>query len=95
MAALHERLTLITQSDMITQVIYDIAQNPEVIEPLRKEMVEVLTKGGWKKTSLYNLKLLDSVIKESQRLKPIGSGKPLFHPDFKGSFTPVTDILQP
>ncbi|KAH7049327.1 cytochrome P450, partial [Macrophomina phaseolina] len=37
----------------------------------RKEIIEVLqADGGWKKTSLYKLKLLDSCMKESQRLHP-------------------------
>ena len=38
-------------------------------------MITVLGEGGWTKTSLHNMKLLDSVIKESQRTKPIGLGK--------------------
>ncbi|PGH20409.1 hypothetical protein AJ80_03554 [Polytolypa hystricis UAMH7299] len=67
MAAIH------TTSDLATQVILDLARNPDIIEPLRQEIVKCLTEGGWKKTSLYNLKLMDSVIKESQRVKPIAS----------------------
>ncbi|OAX82832.1 hypothetical protein ACJ72_02813 [Emergomyces africanus] len=65
LAAIH------TTSDLSTQVIFDIASHPEIIEPLRKEMVDALSEGGWKKTSLYKMKLLDSVIKESQRMKPL------------------------
>ncbi|KAH8749751.1 cytochrome P450 [Diaporthe sp. PMI_573] len=60
-----------TTSDLMTQVVTDLAGHPEVIEDLRKEIKEVLSDGGWKKTTLTNMKLLDSVIKESQRLKPI------------------------
>ncbi|QSS64188.1 cytochrome P450, possible trichothecene C-8 hydroxylase [Histoplasma capsulatum] len=67
LAAIH------TTGDLSTQVILDIASHPEIIEPLRKEMIESLSEGGWKKNSLYKLKLLDSVIKESQRMKPIAS----------------------
>ncbi|KAF2186179.1 cytochrome P450 [Zopfia rhizophila CBS 207.26] len=67
LAAIH------TTSDLITQVLLDLAQHPEFVEPLRKEIINVLSEGGWKKTSLYSLKLLDSVIKESQRLKPVGT----------------------
>lgn len=65
-----------TTSDLMTQIMTDLAGHPEVIEDLRKEIKEVLSDGGWKKTSLTNMKLLDSVIKESQRLKPIQLGKP-------------------
>lgn len=48
-----------------------IARHPEIFQPLRDEVVEVLGKQGLQKISLYNLKLMDSVFKEAQRLKPI------------------------
>ncbi|KAF9875426.1 cytochrome P450 [Colletotrichum karsti] len=60
-----------TTTDLLGQVLVDLARNPEMIEPLRKEILDVLNEGGWKKTSLYSLKLLDSVVKESQRMKPL------------------------
>ncbi|KAF2501141.1 putative cytochrome P450 [Lophium mytilinum] len=60
-----------TTADMITQLMFDLAQFPEYIQPLREEVIAVLGKDGWKKTSLYNMKLLDSAMKESQRLRPI------------------------
>lgn len=62
-------------TDLLAQVVYDLASNPELVERLRSEAIQVLGQGGWSKTSLYNLKLLDSVIKESQRIKPILTGK--------------------
>lgn len=64
-----------TTTDLTCQVILDLAKNPEIIQPLREEIVSVLGAEGWKKTALYNLKLLDSCIKESQRMKPINAGK--------------------
>ncbi|OOO06875.1 cytochrome P450 monooxygenase [Aspergillus flavus] len=60
-----------TTSDLLTVVMADLARNPEIIEPLREEISSVLRDGGWKKTSLTDMKLLDSVLKESLRLKPI------------------------
>ncbi|KAI8294098.1 Cytochrome P450 monooxygenase TRI1 [Colletotrichum sp. SAR 10_98] len=60
-----------TTTDLLGQVLVDIARNPEIIEPLRNEIMDVLSAGGWKKTSLYSMKLLDSVVKESQRMKPL------------------------
>ncbi|KAK1674683.1 cytochrome P450 [Colletotrichum godetiae] len=59
-----------TTSDLITQAMVDILQHPELIGPLREEIIACLEKEGWKKTALYNMKLLDSVLNESQRLKP-------------------------
>lgn len=64
-----------TTSDLLTVIMADLARHPEIIEPLREEIVTVLRDGGWKKTSLTDMKLLDSVLKESLRLKPIAVGK--------------------
>lgn len=60
-----------TTTDLLQQTMIRIAQNPELFQPLREEVVSVLKADGLKKTALYNLKLMDSVLKESQRLKPI------------------------
>ena len=68
--------TIHNTADLVAQVMVDLARNPELVGELREEMVTALGAGGWKKASLYNMKLLDSVIKESQRLKPIGIGGP-------------------
>lgn len=65
-------LAIHTTSDLLMQVLCDVVQHPEILQPLRDEMVSALRDGGWRKTSLYNMKLLDSVIKESQRIKPLG-----------------------
>lgn len=62
-----------TTSDLLTQMILDLAQHPEMFAPLRQEIITVLGTQGWKKTSLYGLKLLDSCIRETQRLKPIAA----------------------
>lgn len=69
LAAIH------TTSDMITQVIYDICEHPDLIQPMREEIISVIQEDGWKKTALYKLKLMDSVLKESQRLKPTSRGE--------------------
>ncbi|PGH12056.1 hypothetical protein AJ80_06875 [Polytolypa hystricis UAMH7299] len=60
-----------TTSDMITQVLYDLCGRDELVDALREEIITVVREEGWKKTTLYKLKLMDSVLKESQRLKPI------------------------
>ncbi|KAI8211232.1 Cytochrome P450 monooxygenase [Colletotrichum sp. SAR 10_76] len=59
-----------TTSDLLQQTMIDIAMNPEILAPLREEVITVLGSQGLKKTALYNMKLMDSVIKESQRMKP-------------------------
>ncbi|KAL2802262.1 cytochrome P450 [Aspergillus granulosus] len=64
LAAIH------TTSDMLTQALYDICAQDGLVEEMRKEIVDVISSEGWQKTTLYRLKLMDSVLKESQRLKP-------------------------
>ncbi|KAI1814901.1 cytochrome P450 monooxygenase [Poronia punctata] len=63
-----------TTTDLVQNVLVDLIQHPDALQAVRHEIVRVLKVEGWKKTSIYNMKLLDSVIKESQRLKPIFSG---------------------
>jgi hypothetical protein len=58
-----------TTSDLLQEAMIRIAQHPELFQVLRNEIVEVLGRDGLKKTALYNLKTMDSVLKESQRLK--------------------------
>ncbi|KAL1792320.1 hypothetical protein ACET3X_008827 [Alternaria dauci] len=52
-------------SDLLAKVML------EIVEPLRREIAEALRGQGWKKGSLYNMRLLDSVIKETQRVTPL------------------------
>lgn len=64
-----------TSTDLLSQTIGDLAQNQDFIDPLRKEIAQCLSDGGWKKTTLYQMKLLDSCVKESQRMKPVALRK--------------------
>lgn len=59
-----------TTSDLVNTVVQDLADRPDVVADLRAEIADVLRAEGWRKTALLNMKLLDSAIKESQRLKP-------------------------
>lgn len=72
-----------TTSDLLSKIMLLLANEPALIEPLREEMIRVLKKDGWSKISLYNMKLLDSAMKEAQRMMPNERCKfltiPLFH----------------
>ncbi|KAL8337645.1 hypothetical protein RB598_006509 [Gaeumannomyces tritici] len=59
-----------TTTDLISQTMLMLAMTPGSIEALREEAVEVLASGGWTKNSLYHLKLMDSALKEAQRVRP-------------------------
>ncbi|KAG5818893.1 hypothetical protein H9Q74_001612 [Fusarium xylarioides] len=63
-------LAIHTTYDLLQQTMIDLGRHPEYIEPLRQEVVQLLREEGWKKTTLFKMKLLDSAIKESQRMKP-------------------------
>lgn len=70
LAAIH------TTSNLITNVIYDLAAYPEYVQPLRDEIKAVMEEDGeLKKTSLTKMKLMDSVLKETQRVNPVSLGK--------------------
>lgn len=64
LAAIH------TTSDLLSQILYNICAYPEYIDPLREEIVTVLKEHGMTKAGLFKMKLMDSIMKESQRLKP-------------------------
>ncbi|KAF7958294.1 hypothetical protein EAE96_001845 [Botrytis aclada] len=55
-------------------VLYDLAAHPGYIQDLRAEIKQIINTDGpwmeWKKTSFSKLRLLDSFMKESQRLNP-------------------------
>ncbi|KAI8193155.1 Cytochrome P450 monooxygenase easM [Colletotrichum sp. SAR 10_65] len=62
-----------TTSSALTALLYDLINNPKYFGLLREEIIQVLQEdGGWKKTSLYKMKLMDSCMKESQRLNILG-----------------------
>ncbi|TLD18128.1 hypothetical protein PspLS_10425 [Pyricularia sp. CBS 133598] len=60
-----------TSTDLITQTLVNLAQHPEVVEALRQEITTVMADGKWDADKLRDLKLMDSVCKETLRLKPV------------------------
>lgn len=74
LAAIH------TTTDLLAQTMLYLASEPELIRPLREEIIQVLKAEGWKKTALYNMKLVDSAFKETQRMKPNSLRRLLLQP---------------
>ncbi|KAJ1332084.1 cytochrome P450 monooxygenase 2 [Microdochium nivale] len=61
-----------TTTDLLTETMLRLAQEPEFIDEIRAEIKSViLAEGAWTKSVLYNLKLIDSALKETQRLRPV------------------------
>lgn len=65
LAAIH------TTTDLLSQTMINIATYPEMFTVLREEIVRVLSVQGLKKSALADLKIMDSFLKETQRMKPI------------------------
>ncbi|RWA15034.1 hypothetical protein EKO27_g73 [Xylaria grammica] len=65
MAAIH------TTTESACRALLDICKYPEVAQQLRDEIIEVVGREGWAKTTLYKLKLMDSFLRESQRVSPL------------------------
>ncbi|KAF4996667.1 hypothetical protein FDECE_12345 [Fusarium decemcellulare] len=59
--------------NLATETMLRLIERPQLVEDVRKEIIEVLLAEGWTKSALFNMKLLDSVVKEAQRLKPLTS----------------------
>jgi Cytochrome P450 len=51
-----------------THALYDLAANPQYIQPLREEVEENLTEKGWTKAAMDKMWKVDSFLKESMRL---------------------------
>ncbi|KAL0568867.1 hypothetical protein V5O48_013108 [Marasmius crinis-equi] len=56
-----------TSSVVFTNALYHLAANPELVEPLRREVETAVEKDGWTKSAVLQLRLVDSFLKESQR----------------------------
>jgi cytochrome P450 len=65
MASIH------TTTNTLGFAMCDLVENPEYIDALREEIKTVYAEEGkWEKSTLFKLKLMDSVLKESMRYHP-------------------------
>ncbi|CAA9957832.1 Ent-kaurene oxidase [Pyrenophora teres f. maculata] len=56
-------------SDLINEMLISIVRYPELVDEIRSEIIKVIPVHGFTRAGMFNLMLLDSVIKESQRHK--------------------------
>ncbi|KAF6817571.1 cytochrome p450 [Colletotrichum plurivorum] len=56
-----------TTSELISGIVNDICDHPEWLDALRKEMSTAIKAHGWSKKALQDMRLTDSLMKESQR----------------------------
>lgn len=62
-----------TMADLLTQAVINLCIYPDVVRALRDETVRVTLRNGINKAALNDACLLDSFLKETQRLKPFAS----------------------
>lgn len=82
-----------TTERTIEYLLMDLLENPEYIQDLREEIITVLKENGkLDKTALFNLKKMDSVMRESMRIHSGGfSESTLSTPLVSISFTNAQD----
>lgn len=69
-----------TTTNTLAFAMFDLVENPEYIALLREEIKRVYKEDGkWEKGTLFKLKLMDSVLRESMRLHPHGISKSLLN----------------
>lgn len=65
-----------SSTDNLSKAVVKLCEMPEIVAPLREEIMTVLeSTGGWSKLALYRMRLLDSFLKEVQRIAPFTIGK--------------------
>lgn len=65
-----------SSTDNLSKAVVKLCEIPEIVAPLREEITKVLdSTGGWSKLALYRMRLLDSFLKEVQRLAPFTIGE--------------------
>ncbi len=67
-----------TTTMTLTNILYDLAAHPEYQEVLREEIERISAEepsGQLRKKTMPKLRKLDSFIKESQRVNPLGAGE--------------------
>lgn len=64
-----------TTTELLRQSLLDICAHPELIQPIRDEVKKAVNESGWTTAGLFKMQLLDSIIKETQRLKPGSLGE--------------------
>lgn len=68
-----------TTSELLKQALLDIRMHPDLIPALRDEAQKAVEESGWTTAGVFKMQLLDSAVKETQRLKPGSLGMCLTH----------------
>jgi hypothetical protein len=80
-----------TTGEVLTQAVMDLCKLPELVADLREEIIRVVKENGWQKSTLYQLKLMDSFMRESQRVHALNWCKWNKSPVFRGYWARADD----
>lgn len=80
--SLLSKVAMAAQSALHAQAIINICDRPELLNELRKEIIAVIGEHGWRNASLHKLELMDSYLKEIQRVHPANAGMSDKWPNF-------------
>lgn len=86
-----------TTSELLKQALLDICMHPDLIPVLRDEAQKAVEESGWTTAGVFKMQLLDSAVKETQRLKPGSLGTCLLlstHQYFRDSILTLTVNLE-
>ncbi|CAN8100628.1 unnamed protein product [Discula destructiva] len=75
-ATVHISLSMVaihTTVDLLEKTLINLIRHPDLVEPLRQEVIHVLGNNGLNHAALAQLELMDSVLKETQRLTPVAN----------------------
>jgi cytochrome P450 len=57
-----------------TVILYDLAERPEYITPIREEVEKIVSINSWTKSSVMKMRKLDSFVKEVLRYNTSARG---------------------
>lgn len=68
-------LAIFSTSETLSRAILQLCDTPEIVKPLREEVIRVLQAEGWSKITVGKMRLLDSFLKEVQRTRCLDLSK--------------------
>ncbi|KAG9238506.1 cytochrome P450 [Amylocarpus encephaloides] len=81
-----EWIALHATTELLKQTLIDLCAHPELMEPVREEFKSAVAEFGWTTAGVYKMQLIDSIVKETQRLEQRSLGFSCQHSIFRWVF---------
>ena len=62
---------------VFTNALYNLAANPQYVQPLREEVEATVENNGWSRSSLSKMHKVDSFLKETMRIEGVNTCRSL------------------